>query len=669
MVNETVEFLKDPAKKLIEAPRAGQILMGQQVATTIDKGGVAFIEAPVGTGKSYAYLVPAALSKGRTVIATAKKSLQDQLMDDDIPKVLRSVGKKVSFTVLKGAANYFCQQRADGLKNATARAEIEEWQMCLGDIASGGDVAGYPGGYPDYWPDVNVEECSGALCKHYQRCGYAKTVKAAQESNLVVTNHHVLAHSLYRGSTLFGEYNTLVLDEAHQFPEALRSAQTRELSKAGLAALHRRYEAAGGSRPEEALEEAWDAIEGALTGIDGVFPPEFVGSEVAALQHLLGQMAQEVKAKDATTDSHGYSVEVIKASELAGRAKTKSFTDALLRVSNALELLTDTSRSKDIINAVSTSDFKSATREVRIQPVTPGNAVRAPLALIPAVIMTSGTLSVGGTFAHIAMESGLPAPSEEDEKSKAVGLRCASPFNYRRQAVLYTPRHLPKPVSGRSEERYAWVNAVGLEIKRLIEAANGNTLILFSANADLNDIHRKLSDLGVKQPIIAQKPGRAADAEAAYRATPNSVLLGSKSFFEGLNIKGDKLWSVIIPRLPFPVPSDPVIATKTQRLEARYLAMGMDPGGARAQTFKKVSVPPMLFDTMQGAGRLIRTVTDRGLLSILDPRIWTGSGSRLPKPNQLEYNGYGETVVNALGFPRRTSKFEDVDTYFRSLRT
>jgi len=661
MITETLEFLKDPSKGLVAGPREGQLAMAKLVATVMNTKGTAFIEAPVGTGKSYAYLVPAALSTERTVVATAKKSLQDQLIDKDIPAVKKVTGKKFSFAVLKGASNYFCEARYAGVKNATARYEVEGWKLCMGDVVSNGDVASFPGGYPDFWPEVNATDCDGDKCPLKKDCGYMKALEAAETAHIVVTNHHVLAHALVRRSGVLGTFRTLIVDEAHQLPEALRSAQTRELSKAHLHNLHRKYLDAGGTRGSKDLDTAWASFEGALTGIDGVFPPEFVSGEVPAIRAILTTMAADVKNGTGGTEDYADSKEANRV-----RAKTKAFTDALLRLDSALETLTDSNRSKELINCVTTPDFKSTAREISVKPVNPGNAVAAAMAEIPAVVMTSGTLSVGGTFNHIAYETGLKPPGSQNANS--TGLGCKSPFNYAKQAVLYTPKHLPKPVSGKGEDRMHWVSSVSLEIKRLIEASAGNTLILFSSNADLNDIHRKLGDLGTPYPLIAQRTGRAADAEAQYWATPNSVLLGSKSFFEGFNVPGDKLWSVIIPRLPFPVPSDPVIKTKTERLEAKFQANGMNPNAARAATFTAISVPPMLFDTIQGAGRLIRTAQDRGVLSILDPRVWTGSGSRLPKAEQVEYHGYGATVVDAIGFPRRTARFENVQKYFEGLR-
>lgn len=658
MLTEVESFLKDPEKGLIATPRAGQIAMGTRVAQTMASKGVTFVEAPVGTGKSFAYLVPAVFSPGRTVVATAKKSLQDQLVDVDIPAVKKATGKQFSFTVLKGAGNYFCQARMQGLKNRTAKAEIAAWQASFLDIASNGDVATFPGGWPAYWSEVNVDECDGQKCAFFSQCGYAKVITAAQEAHIVVTNHHVVAHQLLRRSGIFGDYRNLIIDEAHQFPEALRSAQTKELSLGVLNNLHRRYESVGGSIKSARLEQAWDAVAADLSGVDGVFPHEFVSQSLPQLQTLLTDMAADIKTVAAAQRKNdGFD-------EARDSTRFKSFHGTLLKVDAAVTSLTQSH--PDSISSIATEDNKSGTRTITVQPLNPGGAVSGAIREVPVVVVTSGTLAINGTFNHVAYNSGLAPPSVEG--SNATSLICASPFNYGKQAVLYTPKHLPKPVSGRGEERVRWVNSVSIEIKRLIEASDGNALVLFSSMSDLTDIHRELLSLGVRHPIIAQKAGRAAEAEAEYRATDNAVLLGSKSFFEGLNIVGDKLWSVIIPRLPFPVPSDPVIATKTQRLEAQHQSRGLAPGAAKVMAFQAVSVPPMLFDVLQGGGRLIRTVTDRGVLSILDPRIWTGSGSRLPKPEQAEYSGYGATLVEALKFPRRTAKFENVSQYFKTLR-
>lgn len=664
MLHEVQELLKDPSKGLVKEARKGQLAMAERVVKTLESGGVTFVEAPVGTGKSLAYLVPASLAKGRTVISTAKKSLQDQLIDQDIPAASRATKSAYKFTVLKGASNYYCLARSNEVKSPAARFELSMWENDLEFTLSNGDVSTFPGGQPDYWNEVSVNDCDGKQCAHYATCGYQKALKDAAEAKLVVTNHHVVAHSFVRSSAVLGEYQTLVLDEAHQFEDALRSALSHQISKATFNLLDHKLTNAGMPKLEPTAKRHVSEMFDRLRNVTGEVPEGILLGEA---DYIAGRCA--IIAKNADN-----ALKV--ASDSFRRRTLMGLSGLATRLTRALTTFTEQDRSANIIAHVVQPDWRSTDREIVIEPIEVGAAARESMNRVRTVVVTSATLATAGSFKRIAMSCGLPAPGDPAPEPGAVvsghatstSLVVATPFDYQKQAVLYTPKHLPAPVSGKGPARDAWLDAVAQETKRLLDASNGNAFVLFTAGSDLTEVHRRLVDLGLRWPIVAQKQGAAAEAERAYRATPNAVLLGLRSFFEGVNIPGDKLWQVIIPKLPFPVPSDPVIKARTAKLVEWYVENGFEQRAAEVNAFKAVSVPAMLIDLRQAVGRLIRTSTDVGVCAILDPRVWTGTGSRLPRPEQAAYQGYGVTIVEEIGFPRRTSKFENIQAYYDSLR-
>jgi ATP-dependent DNA helicase DinG len=233
---------------------------------------------------------------------------------------------------------------------------------------------------------------------------------------------------------------------------------------------------------------------------------------------------------------------------------------------------------------------------------------------------------------------------------------------------------MPQPVSGStnpdfppSAERVKYIDTIANECFRLIKASDGNAFILFTATTDMKDVHKALLDMDFDNPLIMQED----DAESTFKefmATPRSVILGLKSFWEGVDVVGDKLRLVIITKLPFPQVRDPVIQARSRSIKKDAMARGMNESTAESAVFKGIQVPAMLTDLRQGAGRLIRSRTDKGVLAILDPRVWTGSSKKLPIVGQKSYGGYGAQAVAAIGFSNKTGDFTLVDRCLKNWR-
>lgn len=700
MKDVVLEYLKNPDKKLVSSPRAGQLSMAEKVVQTIREGGAAFIQAPVGTGKSFAYLLPALLSGERTVVSTSNKALQRQLAIKDVPALEKAIGKKFSLTVLKGASNYYCELRAQALKNQSAKRQIGLWKDMGDFLGSYGDLETlFTSTRPDYADDVSVEGCEEKSCEHHKTCGYYALRQKALTDSVVITNHLLLAHTLVQEadvmfsavsmakkieseggdqkqfkraealknnvSNVFGQYSTLIVDEAHQFPAALRNAQTATLARHVCSSTDKRYERAAGPASDKLLQ-VWKDWESALK------PDEPFNAEQHDLQVIRATNALEGMLEGMKAARDAWTAEATRRGTKADRSDLSSLHVNLKSAAYALHAYEQTlikikSQYGGYVKSVQMEDFERGAKTITVQPINPGAKVRRRLQQIPSMIFTSATLAPTGDFEHIARDCGV---GSKDGTYVVRTLSCPTPFNYHNQALLYAPQHIPHAVTRAKPGRAEWVSAVASEIARLVDASAGNTFVLFSATQDMQDVAREISQLNVQYPIICQDAGQAHVAETAYRTTPNAVLFGLRSFFEGVSIEGDKLWSVIIPKLPFPVPTDPLVAAKTaQEIKYQVETKGRSLKDAEYRAFEKVMLNEMLFSTMQGAGRLIRTTTDRGVLTILDPRIWTGSAKGVPKPGQEKFLGYGLKVYKALGYTNYTAQFDDVAAFFTKLRT
>ncbi|MBA2706814.1 MAG: ATP-dependent DNA helicase [Gemmatimonadaceae bacterium] len=682
---DTDDFLLHGANNLVREIRPGQVLMGQLTERVLANKSFATVEGPVGIGKSFAYAIPSILSGKRVVISTAKKQLQHQLAQKDLPFLAERLEKPVTIALLKGKSNYGCAMKASDLKpedEATFRAWLASSKM--------GDLSDWPGRKPFYWSDVTAEDCVGGhRCKFSKDCGYWKSKEQLKSAQIVVANHHVVAWDLRFGpKKLLGNYDCLIIDEAHQAVSAFRGAYSKQATPYSVKRIIRGVDKAGlDTKLVKPLEMAWDAMFAHIKNLDGEVPANPFEAHGEISQEILATLRAQVKKEmadhgggdDVDPDDFDYAEKMrsrkpnlhqdyVTKLEMLGRS-----------IDRPLEALAEIKDPGDnIVVYVNTTDKKA--KIVNAAPINIGPMVGPKLRQLDTVIVTSATIAVNGDFRDIRNQLGLDmnvTVNDEDgapvtlEKKEVEELVLETPFDYRRQALLYMPQHMPMPVSRSgtyppTPERIKYIEAVSTECKKLIRSSDGNAFILFTATNDMRDVHAALLEEGLDNPLIMQED----DAEStfkAFMATPKSVILGLKSFWEGVDVVGDKLRLVIITKLPFPQVNDPVIRARSRTVKNEGIARGLSESTAESNVFKAVQVPIMLTDLRQGAGRLIRSKEDKGVLAILDPRIWTGSGKKLPIIGQRAPGGYGAQAADSVGFSNKTADFGLVDKFLRML--
>lgn len=688
MTRQADDFLLHGANNLVREVRPGQVEMGRLTERVITEKQFAVVEGPVGIGKSFAYSIPAILSNKRIVISTAKKQLQHQLAQKDIPFLGERLEKVVNVALLKGKSNYGCKMKGFDLKPEDQKAFFA-WL----DKSKSGDLSDLPGRRPPYWPEVTAEDCvGGGRCRFSKDCAYWRAKDQIKTANIVVANHHVVAWDLRFGPRkLLGEYDVLIIDEAHQAVGAFRGAYTKTVTPFSVKRIIRQVDKAGFTTELiKPLETAWDAMFAHIRNVDGETPSnpfeELGEASAEILKELRADVKRELAAygadKDPDPDAYDYDAGAIQQSANANMdyiLKLEMLQKSIERPLEALEQIKDPDPNTVIY--VNTTEKK--TKVVNAAPINIGPMVGPKLQMLDTVIVTSATIAVGGNFDDIKNQLGLNMmlrvfnedgePTGETLPQKKIDeLVLETPFDYSKQALLYTPLTMPLPVSGSSgfapsPERLKYISAITRECKRLIVSSDGNAFILFTATQDMKDVYAALSEEGLDQPLIMQED----DAESTLRefmATKRSVILGLKSFWEGVDVVGDKLRLVIIPKLPFPQVRDPVIQARSRTIKKESLEKGLSEQNAESAVFKSVQIPLMLTDLRQGAGRLIRSKTDRGVLAILDPRVWTGSAKKLPVPGQRSYIGYGAQAVASVGFSNKTSDFSLVDKFLLKLR-
>lgn len=679
LVPDIRDILEHGKYGIAQEIRPTQVALGQRVEEVLLKDRATLLaEGGTGIGKSFAYLLPTLLqTKSRVVISTAKKTLQDQLANKDIPFLLKKMGINCSYGIYKGKSNYACWK----LSKEVPLGERKKFQRFV-DAArhqrSPADVANWLGAVPTWWPKISIENCVlGSACPHFSQCR-----PQPKDYNIVVTNHYLTAIDLKNtAGALFGPYDILVLDEAHQAPEAFRSTYSQSLTQKGIDILCGTY------TNDNFLRNVLDncgftsavKMNQRFNGLDKNYaklfslvrgPGNYVGAfEIkkysAPLEHLtahtadLGNILMQVEAhlrrqfEASESGNPEYSTdEILAAMSRVGRL--------IKRTTNAYSFLEDTLANTEE-KFLSTCDE----RGLHLLPMNVGDIVGPQIAKIKHKVILSATLAINGNFSHSEKKFGLAHRMPEEE----LLTECfPSPFQLDKQAVLYIPTTMPIPAhAGKPQERELWITKLAQEIERLLTVTYGDSFVLFSAKSDMYAVIDELGpayweNMGMKLILHA---GEATATLEAFKNTRNSVLFGLKSFWEGVDVAGDKLKMVIIPKLPFPNPKDPLIAAHSEK--------------AGRNSFQEVMLPSMFFDMKQGCGRLIRSRKDRGFIAILDPRVWTGTSnpgthsSRLssiardPKRRRL---GYGKELLDVLGFTQITDDFSIVQKmarkFFRS---
>lgn len=619
-------------------PRQSQTDMARAVADAIQSRGTLLAEAGTGTGKTFAYLVPALLWGGKVIISTGTKNLQDQLFLRDIPIVRQAMNAPVTVALLKGRANYLCHfhlERTQQNGRLTSRDDVGY----LRDIArfikttSSGDKAELSR-VPEnalIWNLVTStrDNCLGAECTYYQDCFVMKARKEAQQADVVVVNHHLFFADVALKDTGVAELlptaNTVIFDEAHQLPDTATLFFGDTVSTSQVMELCRDVLAEGLTHARDGAD--WGAVvstvEKAARDLRLTFPSE--GTRLAleqiaqsspffpALEHLKSMLKQMAEV----LSSQAERAETIEQC----RVRTIEIT-AQLEAWNHVGLVDEHAAKVLWVEAFSQA-LQLHQTPLSIAPIFSKQREGPPRAWI----FTSATLAVKNDFSHYTDQLGL---SDEPAKS------WPSPFDYANQALLYVPAHLPAPNSP------GYTDAVVDAALPVIEAAGGRAFVLCTTLRAVKRVAERLREIFEQKkynwPLLVQGELGRTELLSQFRASGNAVLVGSQSFWEGVDVRGDALSVVIIDKLPFAPPDDPVLAARIAEMEKRGL-----------NGFMHHQLPEAIINLKQGAGRLIRDENDRGVLMICDSRI-------ISKP-------YGRRIWQSLPAFRRTREIGTVQEF------
>lgn len=600
--------------------RPGQLRMAAAVTDALQERGWLVAEAGTGTGKTFAYLIPALLSGRRVVVSTGTRTLQDQLFHRDLPSLARALGRSVTVALLKGRSNYLCRERllrlpaelAFGGAEQVLADRVQRWagETRDGDLA---ELPELPDGHPLRERITSTRDnCTAGRCPEFGRCHVFVARRRAAEADLVVVNHHLLLADLALKEEGFGDLlpsaDALILDEAHQLPELAASSFGTQFS---------------GRQVERLLADIPALL--LQSGAD----PAAAAAEMRAVQEELSAMQREcsrISRAGARAEWSGQQPE-LDAAAVGLVTSLSALADALVDIDPGEGMAQLAGRATTLAGAL---DVIAAAGEVegtrlvsasmrsfscQLVPFDIAARFRALMQSRPAAwIFTSATLAVGEDFGHFLRRLGL------DDRCQT--LRIESPFEFARQALLYLPGNMPDPASP------AFTEAVVRCARELIDASGGGAFLLFTSHRALAAAARLLRAACPDLALLVQGESPREQLLREFRRREDAVLLGTASFWEGVDVKGRALRLVVIDRLPFASPEDPVIRARVRH--ARQT--GGDP-------FNDFQVPEAALALKQGVGRLIRSEEDEGLVAICDPR--------------LASRGYGRKLLAALPPMRR----------------
>ena len=613
--------------------RSGQVAMAEAVATALSTREHLLVQAGTGTGKSLAYLVPALMHDKRVVVATATLALQHQLVERDLPRLVEAVdgidGVDTSYAVLKGRSNYACLHRIRegvpddqgtlvGVPQGSMAEKVLELRGWAEEQAAGGASSGGTGerdGAPRHtdreWRQVSVShrDCLGATkCPYGQECFAELARERAHRSHLVITNHSLLAIDAIEGVPMIPEYDVVVIDEAHELTARVTQAATDELAAADVERAARRAQRhVEGDQADELADAAGALREAIAEASPGRFTrlPAELSDALVLVRDAARACVSAFPKPDSKAGAGGDEGD-------AGRTQARGSVQDVFVIAERMAAAVEA----DVIWLSEGTD--RIPPRLCVAPLQVWGQMRDKLLTDKTVVLTSATLMLGGDFSAVATTVGLK-PSERvavDDREAAkerdesvlpwIGVDVGSPFDYRQQAILYVARHLPPP------GRDGLVAAQLDEIVELVDAAEGRTLGLFSsrraAEAAAEEVRRRLPHL----TTLAQGEAQLPELAKQFVSDPHTCLFGTLSLWQGLDVPGETCQLVLIDRIPFPRPDDPLMSARQQAADK-----------AGGNGFMQVAATHAALLLAQGSGRLIRSTTDRGVVAVLDPRLAT----------------------------------------------
>ena len=651
-------------------PREGQRQMADAVAAVITEGGILLAEAGTGTGKTLAYLVPALLSGERVLVSTGTKNLQEQVYWKDLPALASAFGAPISATLMKGRANYLCLHKweiyrdaVDGNTGTPGRRiksgdqvllpMITEW---VGRTESGdrAELDELPEDLP-LWQELaaDAESCLGVECPHHHDCYVTRMRQRAAVSDVVIVNHHLLCADAAVRQSAYGEVipgsTTLVVDEAHQLEEvatqyfgvAFGARRVDDLVRDGERLLAARLFDAGNAEVLRVLTRVAERSRGLFSRLGAAHAARKLGARVAEGRSRrepegrarytadgLSEQCEEGMLLADALEALEATLKLTRPSEREATANIEEAAEAAASLARrASELHTDLRflLKADDPDFVYYAESRGRTVYLHASPIDVSRIVQGALfERMRATVLTSATLAVNGSFDYVRGRLGIRSGKE---------IRVASEFDYTRQAILYLPRRMPSPKTP------TFAEAAARETAEILKATAGRAFVLFTSYAVLNAVQQVL-EMTLPFPLLVQGTAPRSVLIQRFRTTPNAVLLATASFWQGVDVAGEALSCVIVDKLPFASPGDPVTAARIEAIIER--------GG---DAFGEYQVPLAVLGLLQGLGRLLRHRTDRGVLAVLDPRLRT-----------MEY---GRRFLNALPPAPVTHDIKTVAAFFR----
>lgn len=627
--------------------------MAEAVAAVFADGGVLLAEAGTGTGKTLAYLVPAILSRKRVLVSTGTKNLQEQIFFKDLPILRDSLDVPFKATYMKGRGNYLCLHRFEAFRDGTtpggqrtifARGPddqvyvriIDEWrrETETGDRA---EIEDLPEELP-FWNEIAAtsENCIGGDCPQFGECFVTKMRQRAAESDVVIVNHHLLCADAAVRQSAYGEVipscEHAVIDEAHQLEDVATQYFGLAVTTYRVDDLVRDVGRALGAKlvPDREQAQAIGVAAGRIEDHARAFfgALHIVRSEVPGTGGSDSRVRVNRQHMITVGEEGAALVQSVEALE-AGLALAKDVPEDVLALGRrAVELRDDL---KFLLRAddrdyVYYLEVRGRGVFLRASPIDVSAIVRELLFdRMRATVLTSATLSVDGSFEYLRGRLGIKRAEE---------LRLASEFDYARQAILYLPKRMPEP---RSRE---FASAAAREVVQIVKRTRGRAFVLFTSYAVLREV-QALAASEIEYPIFVQGTAPRSVLLRDFKATPNAILLATSSFWHGVDVVGEALSCVIIDKLPFASPGDPITSARIEAINER--------GGS---AFGEYQIPLAILSLQQGLGRLLRHRQDRGVLAILDPRLRT--------------MGYGRRFLASLPPAPVTHDVEDIERFFAS---